>query len=50
MRFFDLVLAIIVLAVLILIAREQFPSYEGKAITPPSPSAMSPTPWMTPAP
>lgn len=48
-RFFDLILAITVLAALLLIARQQFPSYEGKAFTP-APAGVESTASPTPVP
>jgi hypothetical protein len=46
-RFFDLILAIAVLAALLFIARHQFPSYQGKVFAPvnaQAESTSSPTP------
>jgi len=47
-RFFDLILAILMLAGLVLIARAQFPAYEGKAITPSTASAPPAVPTAAP--
>ena len=44
MRFFDLILAILMLAGIVLIARAQFPAYDGKAVTPSTASAPAPSP------
>jgi hypothetical protein len=48
-RFFDLVLALVVLAALVLIARQEFPAYESRAMMPPSPTAAAPSPPPTAA-
>jgi hypothetical protein len=45
-RFFDLVLAIMVLAGLLFVARRQFPVYDGQSYSPTSQSA-SPSPAPT---
>ena len=50
-RFFDLILVVVVLAALLFIARHQFPSYEGKAFMPAYSrveSVSNPTPGPTP--
>ena len=39
MRFFDLVLALLVLAALVIVARQEFPAYDSRALAPPSPAA-----------
>jgi hypothetical protein len=46
-RLFDLMLAVLVLIALVLIARREFPGYDGRTFSPPAaevPAAPSPSP------